>query len=170
MLGYFNNAEATAAKWQNGWLHTGDALRRDLEGNYYFVDRKSDYLRTRGNNVSSLEVEAEVRAHPDIADCACIAVPSDLARITGDTTRAAVMGDDDIKIVASRSPDSTLGEAELLSFLIPRLPRYMVPRYVEFVDDFPRTPTGKIQKSVLRQTALHAAGWDRVAAGIDVPK
>ena len=61
---YLGRAEATARAWRNGWFHTGDALRRDGAGNYFFVDRIADYLRTRGHNVSSLEVEAEVRTHP----------------------------------------------------------------------------------------------------------
>jgi crotonobetaine/carnitine-CoA ligase len=170
MLGYFNNGEATARTWRNGWLHTADALRRDPDGNYYFVDRKADYLRTRGNNVSSVEVETEVRAHPEITDCACVAVPSDLSRLTGHTSRPAVMGDDDIKIVASRGQGSTLTEAQLLAYLVPRLPRYVIPRYIEFVDEFPRTPTGKIQKAVLRETVRETTGWDRVAAGVELPR
>jgi acyl-coenzyme A synthetase/AMP-(fatty) acid ligase len=91
---YLGRWEATARAWRNGWFHTGDGLRLDAAGNYFFVDRVADYLRTRGNNVSSLEVEAEVRTHPAVADCACIGVPAELE------------GDDDIKLVVIRAEGS----------------------------------------------------------------
>jgi crotonobetaine/carnitine-CoA ligase len=135
---YLGRWEATARAWRNGWFHTGDALRRDGEGNYYFVDRIADYVRTRGNNVSSLEVEAQVQAHPEVAGCACIGVPAELA------------GDQDVKIFVIPVPGSALTTPRLIEFLTERVPSYMVPRYVEFVDDLPRTPTGKVRKSRLR--------------------
>jgi len=147
---YLGRPEATARAWRNGWFHTGDALRRDAAGNYFFVDRIADYLRTRGNNVSSLEVEAEVRLHPEVADCACIGVPGELE------------GDDDIKLVVIRAADSVLGAADLYAYLAPRMPRYLLPRYIQFVTELPRTPTGKVRKSELRAAAAAAAGvWDR---------
>ena len=73
-VGYLDDAEATVRAWRNGWFHTGDAFRRDEDGNYFFVDRQSDTLRRRGENISSFQVEAEVVAHPDIAEAACVAV------------------------------------------------------------------------------------------------
>jgi carnitine-CoA ligase len=145
--GYLGRPEATAAAWRNGWFHTGDVLRRDPDGFYYFVDRVADYLRTRGNNVSSLELEAEVAAHPEVVACACIGVPSAVA----DSTLPDVATDQDIKLVVQRSPGSSLTDADLLAFLSRRIPGYMVPRVVEFVGELPRTPTGKIRKAALRQ-------------------
>jgi crotonobetaine/carnitine-CoA ligase len=147
---YLGRWEATAKAWRNGWFHTGDALRRDAAGNYFFVDRVADYLRTRGNNVSSLEVEAEVRTHPAVADCACIAVPADIE------------GDDDIKLVVIRDEGAALTADELYAYLEPRMPRYQLPRYIQFADGLPRTPTGKVRKSELRAAGT-AAGttWDR---------
>jgi carnitine-CoA ligase len=150
---YLGRWEATAKAWRNGWFHTGDALRRDAAGNYFFVDRVADYLRTRGNNVSSLEVEAEVRTHPAVADCACIAVPADIE------------SDDDIKLVVIRDEGAALTADELYAYLEPRMPRYQLPRYIQFADSLPRTPTGKVRKSELR--AAGTAGdqtWDRTGS------
>jgi crotonobetaine/carnitine-CoA ligase len=145
---YLDRWEATARAWRNGWFHTGDALRRDPAGNYYFVDRIADYVRTRGNNVSSLEVEAEVNAHPQVAATACIGVPSDLATLEVATPDARA--DQDIKVFVLREPGARLTAAELHAFLEPLMPPYMLPKHIEFVDELPKTPTGKIQKSQLR--------------------
>ena len=163
---YLNKKEATEKCWKDGWYHTGDALRRDGDGYYYFVDRVADYMRVHGNNVSSVEVENEVRAHPDVADVAAIGVPAD---VTADPSRAAT-SEDEIKLVVVRKEGSQLTERALLDFLIPRLPRFMTPRFIEFVEDVPRTPTGKIQKKALRAAPSAAAVWDRVAQGIEIPR
>ena len=156
---YLGRWEATARAWRNGWFHTGDALRRDAAGNYFFVDRVADYLRTMGNNVSSLEVEAEVRTHPAVADCACIGVPSELE------------GDDDIKLVVVAAEGAALTAQDLFAYLEPRMPRYQLPRYIQFAAELPRTPTGKVRKGELRAAgAPGTAGtgddgvWDRDAA------
>jgi len=152
---YLGRPEATARAWRNGWFHTGDALRRDAAGNYFFVDRIADYLRTRGNNVSSLEVEAQVRLHPEVADCACIGVPGELE------------GDDDIKLVVIRAADSVLSPDDLYAYLMPRMPRYQLPRYIQFVTELPRTPTGKVRKSELRAAAAAGGADGAGAAGGD---
>jgi acyl-CoA synthetase (AMP-forming)/AMP-acid ligase II len=150
---YLGRWEATAKAWRNGWFHTGDALRRDAAGNYFFVDRVADYLRTRGNNVSSLEVEAEVRTHPAVADCACIGVPADLE------------GDDDIKLVVTRAEGSALTAGDLYAYLEPRMPRYQLPRYIQFAAELPRTPTGKVRKGELRASGTAGDSiWDRTGA------
>lgn len=164
---YLGKPEATAKAWADGWFRTGDALRRDADGYYYFVDRVADYLRVRGNNVSSVELEAEVRAHPDVAEAAAIGVPAALRpSVTTGAARAA-SSEDEIKLVVLREPGSTLTPEELVDFLAPRVPGFMLPRFVEFVDEFPRTPTGKIQKKALRETPLTPGTWDRLAAAAE---
>jgi crotonobetaine/carnitine-CoA ligase len=165
---YLGKPEATAKAWKDGWFHTGDALRREPDGHYYFVDRVADYLRVRGNNVSSVELENEVRTHPEVSDVAAVGVPAALRPENG-AARAAT-SEDDIKLVVLRAAGSALTEADLLAYLIPRLPRFMTPRYIEFVDDLPRTPTGKIQKNALRSEHLSAATWDRAEHGIEIPR
>lgn len=153
---YLGNPEATAAAWRNGWFHTGDLLVRDSDGYFYFVDRRKDAIRRRGENISSIEVEREVLAHSEILECAAVAVDSEHM-------------EQEVKVFAVRSPDSTVSEETLVKFLIDRMPRYSVPRYVEFVDTLPRTTTGKVRKEVLR-TQPNDSSWDRVAAGIVVPR
>jgi crotonobetaine/carnitine-CoA ligase len=168
---YLGKPEATAKGWRDGWFFTGDALRRDGDGFYYFVDRVADYLRVRGENVSSVELENEVRAHPDVSDVAAVGVQSALAAAAaeGAIPRAATR-EDEIKLVVLRYPGSTLSERQLFEFLAPRVPRFMAPRFIEFVDELPRTPTGKIQKKALRTEILSARTWDRVAEGVEAPR
>ncbi|MGE0782958.1 MAG: AMP-binding protein [Mycolicibacterium sp.] len=156
-LGYLGMDEATVKSWRNGWFHTGDAFVYDEEGWFYFIDRTKDAIRRRGENISSFEVEAEVLAHDDVAEVAAVAVPSD-------------HGEDEIKIWVTCKPGRTLTPEVLLDFLIPRMARFMVPRYIEFVDELPKTPTAKVRKVELRERGLTADTFDRERAGIVVPK
>jgi carnitine-CoA ligase len=156
-LGYFGMDAVTAASWRNGWFHTGDEFTFDDDGWFYFVDRKKDAIRRRGENISSFEVEAEVLAHDDIAEVAAVAVPAD-------------EGEDEIKIVIALKPGRSLTPEDLIRFLIPRMARFMVPRYIEVVDELPKTPTAKVRKVVLREQGVTQQTFDRVKAGIEVPK
>lgn len=155
--GYAANAEATAAAWRNGWFHTGDGFRRDEDGNYYFVDRLKDAIRRRGENISSFEVESEVLAHPAVGEAAAVAVKSEIA-------------EDEVLAVVALRKGASLDPAELIEFLRPRMPHFMIPRYVRIVDALPRTPTAKIEKVKLRETGLTPDTWDREAAGIVVKR
>lgn len=154
--GYLNNPEATAEAWRNGWFHTGDAVIRDADGNYFFLDRIKDAIRRRGENISSFEVEAYVNEHPAVALSAAVAVKKG--------------SDEEIKIVVERAPGQSLDAETLVRWLIPRMPRFMVPRYVEFMDALPMTPTQKVQKKLLRETGVGPDVFDREAAGIEVPR
>ena len=173
MIEYLGNPDATAQAWRNGWFHTGDVMRRDADDYFYFVDRLSDYLRVRGNNVSSLEVESEISSHPEVAACAAVAVPSSIHALSSAEqphSEKALSLDDDIKVFVVRRPDSRLTHLQLMQYLMPRMPRFMLPRYIEFVADMPLTPTGKVQKKALREQVPSAAAWDRVDAGVVVPR
>ena len=153
--GYFKDPEATARAWRNGWFHTGDAFRRDADGNYFFVDRMKDAIRRRGENISSFEVEVEIVAHPKVRECAVVAVPNETA-------------EDDVLAVVATVPGETLDPLELLDFLRPRLAHFMLPRYVRVLADLPRTPTQKVEKHVLRSAGVTADTWDREKAGVRV--
>lgn len=157
--GYLNSPEATAHSWRNGWFHTGDAFVRGDDGNYFFLDRLKDCIRRNGENISSFEVETNVNSHPAIARSAAVAV-----------RRSEMPGaNEEIKIVVELKPGAALAPDELIRWLIPRAPRFMIPRYVEVVDALPLTPTQKVRKSLLRETGATAA-WDREAAGIVLPR
>ena len=156
---YVGNPGATAAAWRNGWFHTGDLLRRDADGTFYFVDRAGDAIRRRGQNIPSFEIEAVVRAYPGITDTAVVA------------DRTAVDAEDEVKAwltVERGAADADFDFLGLLRFCVDKLPHYMVPRYFEIIDEFPRTASAKIRKSELRERGSSAATWDRVANGVDV--
>ena len=147
--GYLNNDSATASAWRNGWFHTGDALLRTRDGEYVFVDRIKDVIRRRGENISSFEVEADVLDHPDVVECAAVAVAADAA-------------EDEILLFAVLRAGASISPQELCADLEGRMTRFMVPRYVEFVDALPKTQaTQRIIKAELRQRGLGAHTWDR---------
>lgn len=145
-IGYLNRPEETAKSWRNGWLHTGDALYRDADGYFYFVDRIDDAIRRRGENISSAEVEMHVLAHELVAECAAVAVASEFV-------------EDEIKISVVLHEGKKLGEAALVAFLEREMPRFMVPRYIEFVEELPKTQTGKVRKKELRAVGTSGC-WD----------
>lgn len=151
MDGYHAMPEATVAAWRNQWLHTGDAFRRDATGRWYFVDRLKDAVRRRGENVSSFEVEVAINEHPAVLESAVIAVPSEA-------------GEDEIKACVVLGAGQAVSAEELLTFLDARLPYFMVPRYVEFLDELPKTPTEKVRKQALRDRGLTATTFERAPA------
>jgi crotonobetaine/carnitine-CoA ligase len=147
--GYYKMPEQTAEAWRNGWFHTGDAFRVDEDGWYYFVDRMRDTIRRRGENISSFEVETLVAEHPGVAECAAVGV-------------RAPLGDDDVMIVVVAQRGATVDPRELLGFLEPRLPKFMLPRYVEVVADLPRTEASmRVRKHEIRARGVTASTWDR---------
>ncbi len=159
MRGYYGMPEKTAEDFRNLKLHTGDLGRMDENGYIYFMDRVKDYIRRRGENVSSMEVERQVGMHPNVKEVAAIGVPA------GKDASA----EDEIMIVCiaeGAKPDM----AELTQFLADRMPYFMVPRYIRFVDSLPKTPTERVQKVKLRDEGITADTWDREAAGVKVKR
>jgi len=151
--GYNGQPEATVSAWRNGWFHTGDLFRQDESGNFYFVDRKKDAIRRRGENISSFEVENSVRQHPDVDEAVAIGVSSEIA-------------EEEVMIVVTARPGRTIDPRELAEFLVPRMPYFMVPRYVRVVSEIPKTETNKVRKVVFRAEGVTADTWDRERAGM----
>lgn len=151
--GYYGMPERTVEAQRNLWFHTGDGLRRDEQGWYYFVDRLKDALRRRGENISSFEVEQPILAHPDIAECAVIGVPAD-----------AEAGEDELMVVIVARAGARLTAEDVWAWCEPRLPAFAMPRYVRFVDALPLTPSGKVRKAVLGEAGAGAATADRERA------
>ncbi|HEX3590715.1 MAG TPA: AMP-binding protein [Pseudonocardiaceae bacterium] len=151
--GYYGAAEATAEAFRNLWYHTGDRGYRDADGYYFFLDRMKDAIRRRGENISAFDIECEVNLHASVVECAATGVPSELE-------------DEDVKLTVVLRPGTTLEPDELVAYCEDRLPRFMVPRYVEFVDALPRTPTDKVAKYKLKERGEHGltlSTWDREA-------
>ena len=134
------------------WFRTGDLGSVDDDGNLTYVDRVKDSLRRRGENVSSVEVETTVMRHPAVLEAAAVAVPSDL-------------GEDDIMVVVTLRPDTSLDYAELLDFCSTRMPYFCVPRYLEVLDEIPKNVIGRVRKDLLRKRGLGDGAWDREAHG-----
>jgi len=155
--GYHNNPAETARAWRNGWFHTGDLLRRDSSGHFFFVDRKKDSIRRRGENISSFEVEREIGFHTDIREVAIIGIPSNHM-------------EDEVMAVVSPLPGKIIDPSKLTEFLIERLPHFMVPRYIRVMDDLPKTSTQKVEKHRLRAEGVTPDTWDREVAGIRVTR
>lgn len=151
--GYWGRPDVTVATSRNWWYHTGDIGRVDTEGYLFFVDRKADYLRRRGENISSFEVERVLMGHGALADVAVHAVPSPLT-------------EDDLKVTATVKEGASITELELFRWCIDQLPYFALPRYIELRDSLPRSPVGRVLKRELRAEGVTAATWDAEQSGI----
>jgi carnitine-CoA ligase len=159
MRAYYGMPEKTAEDFRNLKLHTGDLGRMDDEGYIYFMDRVKDYIRRRGENVSSMEVERQVADHPQIKEAAVIGVKAG----------EGASSEDEIMVVCipeGPAPDP----AEFTHWMAERMPYFMVPRYIRFVQALPKTPTERVQKVKLRDEGITADTFDREAAGIVVKR
>jgi crotonobetaine/carnitine-CoA ligase len=145
---YYKNAEASAAKVRAGWIRSGDLFTADESGNLFFVDRKTDSIRRRGENISSWDVESALEKHPDIVECAAFGVPSEL-------------GEDEVMVLVVPRPGSVLSPETIVRHAAEHLAYFMVPRYVEIVNEVPRTGTHRAKKTELKKRGVTAATWDR---------
>jgi crotonobetaine/carnitine-CoA ligase len=137
MQGYYRDAEQTAASIADGWFRTGDLAWRDADGYFYFVARKKDIIRRRGENISGAEIDGVIGDHPAVLLCAAIPVPSEL-------------GEDDILVAIVKKPGAAVSAPEIAAWCRARLAAIKVPRYVAFVDSLPTTATQRVQKFQLR--------------------
>ena len=157
MTEYVNNPKATAEAFRNLWFHTGDMARKDEDGYFHFVDRKKDYIRRRGENISSFEIEKVVNAHASVVDSAAVGVKSEV-------------GEDEVRIFVLVKEGSRLTPEELMVWCEPRMAYFMIPRYVDFVSEFPRNPVGRIEKFKLRDIEMTVETWDRERAGYKIKR
>jgi carnitine-CoA ligase len=155
--GYWRRPEETLRLMRNLWFHTGDIGKFDEQGFFYFIDRKKDYLRRRGENISSFEMESAFAQHPDITEVAVHAVP-------------AAAGEDDVKVTAVRQPESQLTAEALFRWAMGKVPYYALPRYIEFRDSLPKNPQGRVLKYELRAQGKTAATWDLEETDIKIEK
>lgn len=149
---YYKNEKASSSKVRDGWLHTSDVVYSDDDGNLFFVDRLTDSMRRRGENVSSFEVEREVNAHPAVLESAAFGVKSEL-------------GEDDIMVAIVRKPGEDVTPEELIAFLEKRVAKFMIPRYIDFRKLLPKTETHRVQKADLKRQGVTPETWDRESTG-----
>ena len=155
--GYLKDPDATVRAWRNGWFHTGDGVFQDEDGLLYFHDRVKDSIRRRGENISSFEVEREIRAYPGVTDVACLAVPSG-------------QGDDEVKAFIVPAPGIDIDFADMVAFLVERMAYFMVPRFYEPIDALPKTASQRVRKFELRSRPPSGAQWDRERYGLFVTR
>lgn len=148
--GYYGMADATLRSRRDLWFHTGDLARCDFDGYFYFVGRRTDSIRRRGENISAFEVEEVVKLHPAVLDAAVYGVPSELT-------------EDDVMVAVVPRPGHVVDPSTLAEFCAGRMGRHMVPRYIDTVESLPRTPTEKVEKALLRERGITSTTWDRAA-------
>lgn len=158
-MGYYKMPAETMKAWRNGWLHTGDSGYIDEDGYFWFLDRTKDAIRRRGENISAYEVEKVLLQHPAIEDVAVFAVKSEMAE---DEVAAAIVCRAGMQIE----------EAEIIAFCSKEMAYYMVPRFLQIVQDLPRNASQKVEKFKLRDSANANRDqlWDREQAGIKVTR
>lgn len=149
MAGYLNRPDQTLAAWRNLWFHTGDAGVADADGTITFLDRIKDCIRRRGENISSTEIESAVTRLSGVRDAAAFAVPSDIPG-----------GEDEVMVAVLAADGVTLEPAAIADHARRHLPRFAWPRFVEIMEEFPRTSTGKVRKQELRSRGVTAESWD----------
>jgi carnitine-CoA ligase len=148
--GYFRQPDATLDAFRNLWYHTGDLARRDADGELFFADRKKDSLRHKGRNINSFEVEHIARQFPGVTDAAAVGVKL----LDQDH-------EEELRICLMSPGDSTVDPMAFCEFMDAHAPYFFVPRYVDVLDAFPLTPTGKVQKFKLRDAGVCSSTWDR---------
>jgi carnitine-CoA ligase len=144
---YFKNEKASNDKLRNGWIYTGDLVKRDKYGYLYFVGRNAEFMRIKGENVSAYEVEHTIQKHPSVLEAAVYAVPSDLA-------------EDEIMASISVVQGHTLKETDLVEFLKEDLAKFAVPRFIKIVKEFPKTETQRIIKKELEKLGIASGTYD----------
>lgn len=154
--GYYKMPEKTLETFRNLWWHTGDLAYKDEDGYFYFVGREKDMIRRGGENISAIEVERVVESHPAVKECAAVAIASDI-------------WGEEIKLVVVLEEREKIAPADLVSYCDDRMAYFMVPRYIEFVENIPRTGASQRPvKGLLKD--ITPATWDRVKAGIKIKR
>jgi len=153
--GYYKKPEANAKAFLGEYFRTGDLFRQDENGYYYFVSRKKDMIRRMGDNISATEVEHVLMSHPKIAEAAVVPVPD---KIRGEEVKAYILP------AAGETPE-TIPPEEIIAFCLERIAKFKVPRYIEYVTEFPKSASEKIQKNVLisQKADLTEGCYDRFA-------
>jgi crotonobetaine/carnitine-CoA ligase len=149
---YYKNPEATAEKIRGGWVRSGDLAYKDADGYFFFVDRKNDFMRRRGENISSFEVEKVINGHPHVLESAAYAIPSEL-------------GEDEVMVAIVLQPGAKLEPLELMQYCEEHMAYFMIPRYVRVVDELPKTGTERTMKYQLKSQGVTRDTWDCEAAG-----
>ncbi|AEA23571.1 Long-chain-fatty-acid--CoA ligase [Pseudonocardia dioxanivorans CB1190] len=157
MTTYHKLPEVTDEAYRNGWFHSGDLAEYDGDGFFYYRGRKTESMRRLGENISAWEIETVVNAHPGVLESAAHPVASEL-------------GEHEVKVCVVPRPDASVTPADILDFCVGRMARHAIPRYVEFLDELPKTATERNQYAALRARGVTPTTWDREQAGYQLQR
>ena len=146
--GYYNSPEETVESSLNWWFHTGDLGKVDKDGYYYFCGRKKESIRRAGENISPYDIENAINEHPAVAESAAFGI-------------ADPVMEEEIGVAVVKKPSLTLSQDEIITWCESRLPKFLIPRYIEFMEKLPKSASEKVQKGVLKERGLTPATWDR---------
>ncbi|MRG84879.1 ATP-dependent acyl-CoA ligase [Salinibacillus xinjiangensis] len=146
MEGYYKMEQKTKEAFRDGWFHTGDRVYRDEDGFYFFMDRTKDVIRRKGENISSYMVEKIINNHPRVYESAAIGVPNELS-------------EEEVKVFVIPKPGEAISAQDVYNYCKKHMSEFMLPRYIEFIQELPKTPTEKIQKFKLKEMTNDQA-WD----------
>ena len=155
--GYYNKPEATLDLFDNGWIHTGDLGRMDEDRYFFFVDRKKQAIRRRGENISSFEVESVISSHEAVLESCVVGVPADV-------------GEEEVKAVVVFKEGQSVSEEELIRWCEPRMAYFAIPRYIAIRLALPKTPSERVEKFKLKKEGITEDCWDREEAGIELQR
>jgi crotonobetaine/carnitine-CoA ligase len=153
---YHRLPEATEKAYRGGWFHTGDLAEVDADGWFYYRGRKKESMRRLGENISAWEIETVVNAHPQVLESAAHPV-------------ASALGEDEVKVCIVPRPGERPTPESVLDFCVGRMAHYAIPRYVEFLDELPKTATERNQYAELRARGVTPQTWDREQTGYRLP-
>jgi crotonobetaine/carnitine-CoA ligase len=154
---YHNLPDLTAHSYRGGWFHSGDLGEMDEDGYLYFRGRAKEAIRRRGENISAWEIESAVNLHPSVKESAAVGVPSEL-------------GEEEVMLAVVARPGATITPEDILTFCKSRLAYFAMPRFIEVMDELPKTATQKIQHGLLKARGVSERTWDRERAGFTVEK
>jgi crotonobetaine/carnitine-CoA ligase len=157
--GYFDQPEITRNSFSGDWYRTGDLGLRDADGDLFFVDRKKDVIRYKGRSISSLQIESIAQRHPAVASAAAFGIPSE-----------ELSSEHEIKLDVICKSGQGVTPAELARFINDNAPYFLVPRYIELVEELPYTPTNKIEKYKLRSRGVGPSTWDRTQEDFELKR
>jgi crotonobetaine/carnitine-CoA ligase len=157
MTTYHKLPDATERAYRGGWFHSGDLAEYDEDGFFYYRGRKTESMRRLGENISAWEIETVVNSHRGVLESAAHSVASDL-------------GEDEVKVCIVARPGMTVTPEEILDHCAGRIARHAMPRYLEFLDELPKTATERNQYAALRARGVTPGTWDREQAGYPIGK
>jgi len=158
-VGYFNDGPRTTETWRTLWHHTGDMAMKGADGLYRFADRKKDYIRYKGRNMSMFEVEDVVMRHPAVKDVAAFGIES-----------AELESESELMIAVVPEDGVVIDPVDLARFINREAPYYFVPRFIDLADKLPRNDHGRLVKGDLRDQGVTDSTWDRDAAGFVIER